>query len=461
MDLVRCRHTDPTERSSNLRERATHHETLKSRQGPKLTSSEQSSFQKFKTTESKVDNENVMERWDDSVNDNTTTPTPWQAVRTVKDREEELISKAANFDTNLENIIEQFMPTTRRIVLDQSIGTSLDDLDETQERQIVEQNFQSWSLGSATFQTDTSQKGTGSDLADVQDEPDLDRLASDTDAADPAFNLPLIRTAALEALRNLRGYVNPRKDHVSHQDAQQRVFKIFETFEQEILPLVDLLHSSSSPQSFPRPSLHQLKVSDIHPDDLPTCLQNLRKSDVHVLPLITTLYPAATLYVLRHLASQHPSSQAMLALLPRIKEHGPTSYLLAGNIHFLNTLARVLWRVYNDVSGAVELLWPSTQNGTGVNNETISLLTSIIMARERDQVADGATRIGRSMLWWTLPVQQMAYKKIKFILSRPAFAKSGQLAGFDVTVDTRPISDKRKEINSMEQIPAFKRVVLG
>ena len=150
-----------------------------------------------------------------------------------------------------------------------------------------------------------------------------------------------------------------------------------------ILQIVTLLqHPSLRPNgqqsAFHRP--YDLTIGDLiatsDPITIPPTLANITPS-IPLIPLVTILYPAATLLAMRSFAAYHPSSPYPMALLPAIKAFGPTSYLLAGNMHFYNVLLQLQWEVYLDIHAIETLLREMTMNAVGFNEHTLAVVKAV------------------------------------------------------------------------------------
>lgn len=184
---------------------------------------------------------------------------------------------------------------------------------------------------------------------------------------------------------------------------------VWNFFESDILPLITLLRPTkpSSNQNPNEVTLAQLPSSE----NLPASLSHI-DSDIPLLPLITILYPAATLLVLRTYLSRLPASGYALALFPRIRSLGPISYLLAGNTHLFNDLLYLHWTVYSDLRAISQLLGEMKRNGVEYDQNTIAQFRK--MQLEKNVVMRGwdGDDCGRSREWWEMKIQEDAWRTV-------------------------------------------------
>lgn len=237
----------------------------------------------------------------------------------------------------------------------------------------------------------------------------------------------LIRAAALKALSHLSNHIksvlsatnspsaSPRSPTSSDTLQQQRLWQITT---ERIFPLVTLLQlvriDKVNSQNLPRNQwVQQLTIGDVDPSlvaswGLSDC------PDVPLLPLVSILYPAATVLVLRTFARHFASSGYLLALLPKIKDLGPTSYLLAGNVHLYNTLLQHAWDVYSDLDGMNRLLEDMRRDGVSLDEGTLQVLDNVREDRTKDTARDEAHKdyVGRGGRWWSMRAHQEDFARV-------------------------------------------------
>lgn len=174
----------------------------------------------------------------------------------------------------------------------------------------------------------------------------------------------------------------------------------------EIFPIVTLLqHPLLRPtaNSFHRP--YQLTLGELtsaNPENpllLPSCLTNV-SPQTPVLPLITILYPAATLMAMRNYAAYLPASDYALSLYPSIQNLGTASFLLGANVHFFNNLIQLHWEVYSDFTEIAALLQDMKSAAVPYNSTTLTILKAIA------QDGKGGGKDGRAKEWWALTAQR-------------------------------------------------------
>lgn len=242
----------------------------------------------------------------------------------------------------------------------------------------------------------------------------------------------LIRTAAIKALTRIAHrtqsalrptdlqknllHGSPAHDHAVQQS-------LWDVTTNMILPLITLLRDPSFRAEGHRTpwgqQVQQLTVGDV--EDMavnPTAIAStaLRgiPRETPLLPLITILYPAATLLALRTYAFHLPTSGYLLALLPKVRELGPTSYLLAGNVHFYNTILQVTWDVYSDLSGMDRLLREMRRDGVGYDEGTLQVLERVRRDREVDVVNSEISggMMGRGRVWWGMRTHEEDFESV-------------------------------------------------
>ncbi|KAK5937569.1 hypothetical protein PMZ80_010189 [Knufia obscura] len=249
----------------------------------------------------------------------------------------------------------------------------------------------------------------------------------------------LIRAAAVTALTS----INHKIDQTLSSNPLSPDHALWTLLNEDILPLITLLQNPISmnssrfnkapkTQTERRQSqfryVQQLKVADILPALSPTDISNNTPTatpatilhnispQTPLLPLITILYPAATLLLLRTLTAHTPASLYTLALLPAIKDLGPTSYLLAGNTHFYNTLLQNTWDVYSDFAAMDRLLAEMKRDGVGFDEGTLQVLEGIRGDYEADMqradVGGEDTEMERGVGWWDMGGNREGYGKV-------------------------------------------------
>lgn len=236
----------------------------------------------------------------------------------------------------------------------------------------------------------------------------------------------LIRAQALKALKHIADHIKSvlsatsspttsSRSFISDTSGQQRLWRVTNEW---ILPLVMLLQpgrvKKMHSQSLPRNQwVQQLTVGDVDPNLI--ALWHLSDSSkMPLLPPISILYPAATLLVLRTFARHFASSAYLLALLPKIRELGPTSYLLAGNVHFYNTLLQSTWDVYSDLSGMDRLLREMGRDGVSFDEGTLQVLDNVRGDRKEDMAHDEGQedQTRRGKMWWSMKAHQEDFSRV-------------------------------------------------
>jgi len=236
----------------------------------------------------------------------------------------------------------------------------------------------------------------------------------------------LIRAAALKALTHISNHIKSVLSATNSPSAssrsptsdilqQQRLWQITTEC---IFPLVTLLQlvriNKVNAQNRPRNQwVQQLTIGDVDPS-LVASWDLSDSPDVPLLPLISILYPAATVLVLRTFARHFVPSSYLLALLPKIKELGPTSYLLAGNVHLYNTLLQHAWDVYSDLDGMNRLLEDMRRDGVSLDEGTLQVLDNVREDRTKDTARDEARKdyIGRGRRWWSMRAHQEDFARV-------------------------------------------------
>ncbi|KAK5105413.1 hypothetical protein LTS08_001690 [Lithohypha guttulata] len=252
-------------------------------------------------------------------------------------------------------------------------------------------------------------------------------LISETTDAEPTVPQTMpshqIRAAALATLENITSsFRTALTSRTTPPD--QALWKVIEN---DVLRMIDLLHhpalrlpqtTSQSPTGFHNP--YQLTLGDISSSPTsstspqPVLVSSLANvpTNTPLLPLITILYPAATLLALRMYAAYLPTSGFALALLPRIKSLGATSYLLAGTSHFFNTLLQLYWEVYSDIDALQSLIRDMRRDGVEYDERTIELLERVPQAR-RNVMKKDKTDVGdRAREWWQMKAQSDGLAKL-------------------------------------------------
>ena len=126
------------------------------------------------------------------------------------------------------------------------------------------------------------------------------------------------------------------------------------------------------------------------------------------LYVISRLYPAALLLVLRLFVKHFPTSPLSLALLPEIRSNGATSYVLGASVHFYNTLLSLRWDIYSDMQSVDNLLREMERNGIEFDLGTWEVLAKI--GNERAEDLSGKQMRGK--LWWQRPQHAKWYQKV-------------------------------------------------
>lgn len=181
---------------------------------------------------------------------------------------------------------------------------------------------------------------------------------------------------------------------------------LWQVLEAEVFPLVQLLSPAEYTQSsISDANLYDLGLEDALATNSIKIPPSLERADPRtpVLPLMTILYPAATLLAMRLYAAYGPASPYAMALLPQIRALGPTSYILAGSTYLYKVLIQLKWEVYTDVSGIVKLVNTMLKDGVELDETTIDVLQRIFnildsrhgrewLSREYHRIAAGELR---------------------------------------------------------------------
>jgi len=253
----------------------------------------------------------------------------------------------------------------------------------------------------------------------------------------------LIRAQALKALTHIADHIKSvlstisspatsSRSSTSDTSQQQRLWRVTN---ERILPLVMLLQpgrvKEMHSQSLRNQWVQQLTVGDVDAN-LVALWRLSDSSEMPLLPLVSILYPAASLLVLRTFARHFASSAYLLALLPKIRESGAASYLLAGNVYFYNTLLQSTWDVYSDLNGIDRLLRDMRRDGVSFDEGTLQVLDSISGDRKKD-IAHGEgqeDQMRRGKMWWSMKAHQEGFSRVdgywRDLAQRDIEAKWGQ-----------------------------------
>ena len=221
-----------------------------------------------------------------------------------------------------------------------------------------------------------------------------------------------IRTAALTAIISISKSIR----HALRSTSEPPDQALWHVLEAEVFPLADLLkHPLLDPSTLARLGGSDQKPYLLTVGEVTSKLKGV-PSETPLLSLITILYPAATLLALRSFAAYQPASSYALALLPKVKSLGPTSYLLAGNTHFYSCLLQIQWEVYSDLSGISKLLREMKSNGVIVDEGTAKVFRMIVADRGTDLDNTG-TDYGRSSPergrdWWQMGIQRQGFERV-------------------------------------------------
>lgn len=213
-----------------------------------------------------------------------------------------------------------------------------------------------------------------------------------------------IRNAALQSLEHISKNLQTATGAINLSPD----LAVWHALEKDVFPLVTLLQSQRFPLSMD-PS--QRSLSSLPADLLPSSISSA-PLDIPLFPLITILYPAATLLALRTYTAHFPASQLALSLLPKIRSLGPVSYLLAANTHFYNTLMYLQWAVYSDVNAINLLLNEMKRNGAEFDQASLNLVEGIIREREQTFTDDQPGNTFRGRDWWQMKRQDDAFRRI-------------------------------------------------
>jgi hypothetical protein len=115
------------------------------------------------------------------------------------------------------------------------------------------------------------------------------------------------------------------------------------------------------------------------------------------IAIIAPLYPSLLLTSLRLLSTHFPTSPLTLHILPTIKRHGPTSYVLGATTALYNELLLLRWTVYSDLKGMASLLSEMRSNGVSFDEGTLAVLERVVSERRAVLWASGE-RGGQ--VWW-------------------------------------------------------------
>jgi Mtf2 family len=137
------------------------------------------------------------------------------------------------------------------------------------------------------------------------------------------------------------------------------------------------------------------------------------------LPIISTLYPALLLLLLRLLTTHYPLSSYSSTLLPRIRELGLRSYVLGTSTQLYNTLLAHRWDMYSDLQSMDALLQEMEQGGIDFNAETVQVLERVRTEKMEDELAEKNAAEERkrqqSMLKTTSQKQKKERQKAKMV----------------------------------------------
>lgn len=234
-----------------------------------------------------------------------------------------------------------------------------------------------------------------------------DTIGDDMDSDAAKVTPQDTRKAAMESLR-----------HISHNlqialssstiPPDVAVWRVLET---DVFPLITLLQTSNMPST---QNPYTRTISSVSQEHLPPSITTL-KPETPLLPLVTILYPAATLLALRTYIAHLSSSGYALALLPKIRSLGPASYLLAGNTQFFNALLYLHWTVYSDLRTIYQLLGEMKRSGIEYDQGTFHQIEEMRRQRNADIRGEeglGSGASGRSRTWWTMRMQEDGWRGV-------------------------------------------------
>src|SRR5204862_129062 len=84
---------------------------------------------------------------------------------------------------------------------------------------------------------------------------------------------------------------------------------------------------------------------------------------IPALPIVSAMYPDMLLRTLCILHKHFPMSQLTSQLLPAIKAHGRTSFVLGASTALYNELISFRWRIYSDIPYVLSLLEEMEETG--------------------------------------------------------------------------------------------------
>ena len=205
-------------------------------------------------------------------------------------------------------------------------------------------------------------------------------------------------------------------------------FATWKVCEDLIFPMIEILDAPSTNPSAVKPG-KDLSAQGTQPQIPKSTEENpvLRAQHLLGLPgklpdgvrshsIILRVYPAAVLLALRWIVKCKPTSPYALALLPRIRALGSTSYVLGGTVSFYNTLIKLYWDICSDLRVIDGLLHEMERGGIEWDIETLEVLSLIEADRSADlQVSStqAKNRPGsRSARWWQRSLQVEGYETV-------------------------------------------------
>ncbi|KAL2017217.1 hypothetical protein VTK56DRAFT_2424 [Thermocarpiscus australiensis] len=180
---------------------------------------------------------------------------------------------------------------------------------------------------------------------------------------------PLSKSVQNEVLRREERKRVEAKMHAAPTD-----FALWDVLEEEVFPMVEKLGIDSNKQALYEP---RRKRGRKRKEEAAAAGEASRKGKLP-MHIYGPLYPTYLLHALRLMDTQfaRPSPLA-LNILPRVKELGPSSYVLGVSTPFYNELARIHWHRYGDPAAVFNLLEEMRHAGLYCDETTRGIVQSI------------------------------------------------------------------------------------
>ena len=140
-------------------------------------------------------------------------------------------------------------------------------------------------------------------------------------------------------------------------------------------------------------SLKALPAPPGHPPTTPLGSSTSNNSQVsdpvtaqpNPMQLLTPIYGPTLLQAAYMYRTLFPRSPYAMALLPKIKEYGPISYVLGASTALYNETLYLKWKYYRDLDGCGQLVEEMVAKGLKIDRRTLGVMQDALNTKKREQ----------------------------------------------------------------------------